>query len=446
MSATFELDRAADSDFDTDFDEAPPLDGPPVDEHDDYDQAPPASEGPGVAAPVNTGNGRGLEESVPERKPIPGVDLPVLVSDWWDDPTVSVLPKPSLCVYDSETGAHLLYRGKVNGLIGPGGQGKSILMTKLHLLASQEGEYSLFLDAEKSLADFLGRLKAQGATREEASRIIYWNPTGGLWNVSVLSRVMHYVEKYELGLVSVDTLNQMMTMAGMDENSNDDARRFIRERLYPVSDTGTSVLYADHIGHIEKGRKTNLDDVMRARGASAKRDATTGTMFGILQVETFSKTKAGHSQLVIAKDNNGGFTYGEVIAEMHVAPKEMDKESDEFTCELRTYTDPDANVPRDSKGRKLMTTLCERVSDYLEDEAERDRKAGKTEKVGWRSATNVRDNVKGDRNFIGPTLEQLHELGCVEPSKVEGDNRKTKYWVHVRAFGEVSGDGPDGAF
>ena len=194
-----------------------------------------------------------------------------------------------------EDGTHLFYPAKVNGLIGESESGK----TWVALLAVQQaldaGHTVLYLDFEDTYSGITGRLTSMGAN---LNRFYYTAPDVNLTDEH--RAALHAdIEQLQPDLIILDGFNAAMTLLGLDLNSNTDATIFAQRLLRPLSKTGATVAYIDHLPKNREGQfKGGI-------GAQAKRAMTTGCAIRVDVEQEFGKGQTGRLKLTVDKDRPG---------------------------------------------------------------------------------------------------------------------------------------------
>ncbi len=254
------------------------------------------------------------------------------------EPTVGRLPY----------GRCLFYPGKVNGLAGPSGGGKSLALQKVTVDELALGHHVVYVDLEDDEVGFTARLLALGADPEViGSHVHYVRPERpfDLISEAVLFAV---ITEHEPRLVVVDSTGEAMALDGADPMSDDDTARWFRRLAGAVARLGPAVVVLDHMVKADDG--TGLWPI----GSQRKRAAISGAQFITRTIRPFSKDKAGSLALICAKDRHGTHVAGRKIAEVTVTPT-----ADRLTVELHAVAE--------QAGPFRPTNLMEKVSRYLED-------------------------------------------------------------------------------
>lgn len=221
-------------------------------------------------------------------------------TSWWprqldltggaDEPEPEFLPR--------EDGQRLLYRGKVNGLLGESESGK----TWLALYAVQQtlavGQRVIYLDFEDSAKGILSRLKALGAIEPHFDGLLYANPDETLGLAATQDLYASLVD-FNPDLIVLDGVNAAMTLLGLDLTSNTDATKFSQWVLKPLKKHGAGVLTIDHVPKSKENRGNY------AIGAQAKRADIDGAAIAVEVMAPFGRGTNGELKLTVTKDRPG---------------------------------------------------------------------------------------------------------------------------------------------
>jgi hypothetical protein len=250
--------------------------------------------------------------------------------------------------------AALFYPGRVNGLIGESESGKTWVALLAVAQALADGRPVLYLDFEDSAAGIIGRLKALGVTDEQLARFAYVDPDEGLGQDQQID-LTEVLAEHQPDLVVTDGFNAAMTLLGLNLESNTDATRFAQKLLKPLSATGATVVYIDHV-------PKNKDNQSKGGiGAQAKRAMTTGCALRVEVTQEFGRGMTGRLRLVVDKDrpglvravSGGAKNAGTAVLESH----------SDGRVEMRIDA-PDLR-PADERGPFRPTALMQRVSLFL---------------------------------------------------------------------------------
>jgi KaiC/GvpD/RAD55 family RecA-like ATPase len=320
---------------------------------------------------------------------------PVIVGDWWSMDFTPDVPKVlPFSNGDGEEG--LFYAAKINAIVGEPGRGKSMLAQFACLAEARAGRTALFIDLEKDLSHFVERMRALGATREDAQRIGYWRLHNAFTD-ETLRRIRSFADSHVVGLVVIDSVGRAVSRAGLDENNNNDVRTWYDQVPEQVVRWGCTALLVDHTTKPQKGFSSRYQ-----KGAGAKLDAITGVSVLLEFASSFSRDKEGFAKAIVAKDNNGWYAEGTTVAEVRVSPEENGK-----VIHL-AVTKPSAAASEAGEEKSFRpTVLMERMTEWL---------AKMGQPVSWTSAREAPIGVRGgkaNKTALDAALVLLRDEGYI---------------------------------
>lgn len=258
-------------------------------------------------------------------------------------------PAPSLGRFDGLAGG-LFYPGRVNGLAGESGAGKT--WTALVVVAQElaDGRAAVYIDLEDDAAGVVGRLlDLRVDPASIAERFAYVSPNERL-DVVGAAALEAAITSLSPSLVVVDSTGEALALDGAKPNDDDSVAAWFRRLPRAIADQGPGVLLLDHTTKVDS-------DGLWPIGSQRKRAAITGAQFMQRTVRPFDKATPGYAKLVCAKDRNGNYRPGQHVADLKVAPG-----AGGVDIELVAASD----TPRTEAGRFRPTGFMERVSMTLE--------------------------------------------------------------------------------
>ncbi|MGY1712525.1 AAA family ATPase [Geodermatophilus sp. SYSU D00758] len=311
-----------------------------------------------------------------------------------------------------DDGAGLFYAGKVNGIAGPSGSGKSwtaLLVTTQQLTA---GHPVVYVDLEDDAAGVVGRLLDLGAAPEAITgRFIYVHPDESYGSAAAY-RLVAIVNERQPALVVIDSTGESMALDGAKPNDDDDTARWFRRLPTAIANLGPAVVVLDHVVKADDGGLWPI-------GSQRKRAAISGAQYMQTTVRPFAKDTAGAARLVCAKDRHGNYRPGQKVAELTVAPTE-----DGVHLTLRAPTEA-TQQPQDVF---RPTGLMEKVSRALE---------GVDEPLSFRG---IDDRVQGKQQHIAQALDVLVAEGHVQRT---AGPRNAKLHTLVRPYRQATDPASD---
>lgn len=222
-------------------------------------------------------------------------------------------------VGDVRGGAALFYRGKVNGLAGESGAGKTWTLLHGSRQTLDAGGSVVYVDHEDDHVGIVGRLLDLGADSDAiAARFGYFNPTERP-TAADLQAVASLVAELEPELVVIDSTGEGLALHGANPNADEEvAEWFLRvpRRLATVAygdQPGPAVVVLDHVTKADDGGLWPI-------GSQRKRAAISGAQYMQRTIRPFNKDAAGTAVLICAKDRHGNYRAGQRVAELNVTP------------------------------------------------------------------------------------------------------------------------------
>lgn len=212
-----------------------------------------------------------------------------------------------------DDGAGLFYPGKVNGVAGASGSGKS--WTALHASVQQleQGRHVVFIDLEDDAAGLVSRLLDMGADPAAIlARFHYVQPDEHYSDPAAL-QLVETVTAHAPALVVIDSTGESMAMDGAKPNDDDDTARWFRRLPTAIARLGPAVVVLDHVIKADDGGLWPI-------GSQRKRAAISGAQYMQTIVRPFARDTAGAAKLVCAKDRHGNYRPGQKVAELTVTP------------------------------------------------------------------------------------------------------------------------------
>lgn len=235
--------------------------------------------------------------------------FPEPLSNGWNDPYEPPVTRWLPVV----GGKPLFYPGELHLLYGKGGCGKTWLALLACLMVARDGFNALFIDYEGAREVTRYRLKAMGATEEEASRIMYVKAED-VMDRDMVAQLTRWLLAHQIQLVAVDSLSRALAASDLDETNNRDVIGFFA-KMEPLRASGAAICFIDHIGH----PRADVD-LPSPRGASAKVDQV-AVAYYVRQGRTWSSESPGQAKVFTRKDRHGTTTEGSVIAVLAVTPR-----------------------------------------------------------------------------------------------------------------------------
>lgn len=251
-------------------------------------------------------------------------------------------------------GSALFYPGRVNGLAGESGGGKT--WTALAACAQELAEAAavLYVDLEDDAAGIVGRLLDLGADSDAiAARFAYVSPSER-FDVVAREGFSELLDALRPALVVIDSTGEGLALDGANPNADEDVASWFRRLPRWVAERGPGVLVLDHV------TKADAEGLWPI-GSQRKRAAITGAQYMQRVVRPFAKDSAGHAKLVCAKDRAGNYRTGQHVADLKVTPTAEGVDVEIVAAEAQE---------RSTAGSFRPTGFMERVSLALESVAD----------------------------------------------------------------------------
>lgn len=247
----------------------------------------------------------------------------------------------------------LIYAGRINPLQGEPGGGKTWVALHACVEAITEGHHVMYIDLEDHPSSVFARMLTLGADKEDIrARFHYVNPENpmGIDDWDVIER---NIKRDNIAIVVIDSIGELLSMQGI-RSSNDDDEVAKLYRLIPrrIAKLGPAVILLDHV------TKANSSDgpQLWAIGSQRKKAAVDGAAYMVETIKAFAAGQDGKIALRTAKDRNGNFVVGHVVAEIHVSSSQ---EGDRLKLDVRA-----PQMSGDGTHQR-QTTNMRRVTEWL---------------------------------------------------------------------------------
>ena len=299
------------------------------------------------------------------------------------------IDRPTPTVGQIDGAGCLFYRGKVNGVAGESGAGKT--WTALHATAQEvnAGRRVFYIDHEDDGVGITTRLLDMGLDVAALSGVLYFNPDERP-TADDLAFLRAMVTEHRPTLVVVDSTGEGLSLAGANPNADDEVAAWFRivpgalAGITYDAEAGPAVVVLDHVTKTDEGGLWPI-------GSQRKRAAISGAQYMQRTVRPFAKGQPGAAALIVAKDRHGAYRTGRRVAELSVTP-------DGAGVVLTLAPVGDSAGP---DARQMPTGYMERVSKALE-------RAGQP-----LTFNNIVDAVGGKREYVRAALDALVDLGHV---------------------------------
>lgn len=286
-----------------------------------------------------------------------------------------------------DDGQCLFYAGKVNGLAGASGAGKTwtALLTVAQVMA--DGNHVAYVDLEDDPIGIVGRLLDLGVSPADISDLFHYvQPIEG-FEQRAQFLFSEALQRFQPALVVIDSTGEALSLEGANPNADELVADWFRRLPKMVARQGAAVLVLDHMTKADDGGLWPI-------GSQRKRAAIDGAQYVQSTVSAFDKERAGLSKIVAAKDRHGNYRAGSKVAELHVTPA-AGRPSVALLAPASSSSEGDGGPWR-------PTGIMERLSRVLEDSSE---------SLSFRQ---VVESVKGKSEHQRAALKLLQAEGFIE--------------------------------
>ncbi len=268
----------------------------------------------------------------------------------------------------------LLYEGRIHSIASGPGTGKTLLAEWMAIQIMKQDRSILYIDAENGPKLIAERLQELGADIKGLDELFHYYPAEVALDRESLARLMTTVGEIGPALVVFDSFADLLSIAGLEENSNDDCTRWMRTVAQPIKDAGSAVLVLDHVPKGGKG----------PRGGGSKR-AKVDVQWNLEVTQPFDRERTGEIELKHDKDRECWLPR---IVRFSVG-------GGVFTRSAGTIEDED--------GATGLTDLQQEVYEYI--------KKRDAEGANW---GDILSSTSGSKGSLSTTLKKLVGLNLVE--------------------------------
>lgn len=294
--------------------------------------------------------------------------LPLDLTPVLDEIAAGVDTRPRPTILTRQDGTALLYSGKVNGIHGDSGSGKSWLALLACAQVMADGTRVAYIDFEDDARTVVRRLLDLDVSAESIKTLFaYIQPDEPFGSGEPL---LAKIRASNPALVVIDSTGEALTLHGARPNEDHEVARWFAAVPRRIADAGPAVLVLDH------SPKASGSDLWPI-GSQRKRAAINGAQFYVEVITAFNRTRAGAAKLVCAKDRHGTFRMGEKVAILQVEP-----ETDGTRLVLMVPEAADSNTPfRPTGYMERVSLLLELATDGMSLRAVQSATSGKTDHV-----------------------------------------------------------------
>jgi hypothetical protein len=211
-------------------------------------------------------------------------------------------------------GGALLHRGRLNGVHGESGAGKSWFVEFAVRELVQAGETVMVIDLEDTPAPMIERLRQIGVADTLIRSLVVFVSPQEVFDAANVDRLIALVEEHRAVHVFLETLGEAFSLEGLNEDRDVEVAPWLRRvcrRLIQTTEVGMTL-----IDHGTKSAERPLDP----SGSKRKRAAITGSAWLMKAVTPYDRADGGMAVLVCAKDRHGWFKRGDEVARLIMDP------------------------------------------------------------------------------------------------------------------------------
>lgn len=255
-------------------------------------------------------------------------------------------------IFTRDDGTSIFYEGRINGLAGESGHGKSWVALSACAETLKEGRRSVYIDLEDHPRSIVGRLVALGVERDTIGALFTYVQPQRRSGDEAITLIDTMITTNEVALVVIDSVGEAMALNGMKQNDDDAVADWYRHHARRWAALGPAVILIDHIPKSPDAPK------LFAIGSQRKKAAVDGALYRVEERRPMAIGELGIIGLICAKDRHGTFANGSEVALCHF---DSSPEGDRVTYQIRP------GELRNEEGRVMRPTfIMEKVSRVLE--------------------------------------------------------------------------------
>jgi hypothetical protein len=214
---------------------------------------------------------------------------------------------PTILRFEQMAGA-LFYAGRVNGVHGDSGDGKTWAAAIATAQELEAGNRVLWVDLEDDESVICERLRdvLNVPVDTVLEGLHYYRPVEP-FDADAIDQLVSEVLTHEITLAVIDSLGEAFGLEGLNEDKDVEVGPWLRRVARPLADAGAAVLLIDHSTKAK-------DNQLFPSGSKRKRAAITGSSFFLDAITPLTRESGGRLRLTCAKDRHGTYRRGEVVA------------------------------------------------------------------------------------------------------------------------------------
>jgi KaiC/GvpD/RAD55 family RecA-like ATPase len=222
--------------------------------------------------------------------------------------TVAVTPD----LFRRDDSVRLFYRGRVNGVHGDSGDGKSMVIAAAAAQELDVGHPVTWIDFEDNEHVIIERLRMFGVTDEVIDERLHYHRPSAPFDDDAVTAIACEAVEHGVTLVVIDSLGEAFGLEGIDEDRDVQVGPWLRRVARVLADAGPGVALIDHSTKAK-------DNPLFPSGSKRKRAAITGASYLITAPNPLTREDGGKVALTCAKDRHGHHKRGEHVATFDLA-------------------------------------------------------------------------------------------------------------------------------
>ena len=192
----------------------------------------------------------------------------------------------------------ILVRGRIHLFYGEPESGKTIMGMSFVRKLIEEGHNVVFIDEESGAESISELLKGMGVDPDIVDKHVHYFPFPAIDRAGN-AELLAYVDQLKPALVMFDSLTDMLSVAGLDENSGNEVTLWMLEVPQAIArrEYQPAVILVDHVTK----DTANVKYSVASRAKKAKSDV----LWLVDKQAEFSKTKTARVDLVLHKNRPG---------------------------------------------------------------------------------------------------------------------------------------------
>lgn len=221
---------------------------------------------------------------------------------------VSITP----AVLRVDGGQALFYPGRINGLHGIDGIGKTFAVLVAAAQEIKAGHHVVWLDFEEPNEKVVvDRLLDLGVTSEALLELFHYRGPLSPFDQLAIAEVAQHATRVAATLLTVDSLGEAFSLESVDENLDVEVAPWVRRVLRPLADAGPAVVVVDH-------STKSKENPLHPSGSKRKRAAITGSSYLVEDPIPLTREHGGRLTLTCAKDRHGNYKRGAIVCEIEI--------------------------------------------------------------------------------------------------------------------------------